>query len=111
MEVPMQISFEGIAHSDAVEARIREEAAKLERFYDRITSARVVLARPQHRHTKGDAYQVRIHLTIPGAQDIAVSRDADQDAYVTIRDAFDAARRQLQDLQDKRQKQARSNQA
>jgi ribosome-associated translation inhibitor RaiA len=103
MQVPLQITFEEIGHSDAIEARLREEADKLEQFYDRIISARVVVARPQHRHHKGDAYHIRIHLTLPDAADIAVSRDpavtgAHEDVYVTIRDAFKAARRQLQDV-------------
>ena len=108
MQTPLQLSFEHIGHSDAIEARIREEAAKLEQFYDRITSMRVVVARPQHRHHKGDIYQIRIHMTVPGAADLAISREpaatgAHEDVYVTIRDAFKAARRQLQDLARKRQ--------
>ncbi len=108
MQVPLHISFEGVQHSDAVEARIREEAGKLEHFFDRIVSARVVVARPQHRHNKGDTFQVRIHLAVPNAPDIVVSREpgpagAHEDVYVTIRDAFDAARRQLQDTVAKRE--------
>ncbi len=107
MQVPLQIAFEGIQHSDAIEARIKEEAEKLEQFSDRVLSARVVVARPQHRHHKGDTYQVRIHLIVPDAADIVVSREpaadgAHEDMYVTIRDAFKAARRQLQDVVRKR---------
>jgi ribosomal subunit interface protein len=103
MESPLKISFEGIDHSDAIEARIREEAEKLQQFFERIVSFRVVVARPQHRHHKGDVYQVRIHLVVPDAPDIVVSREpgldaAHEDMYVTIRDAFKAARRQLQDV-------------
>ncbi len=30
MQAPLQVAFEGIQHSDAIEARIREEAEKLE---------------------------------------------------------------------------------
>lgn len=102
MQTPLQISFEGLPHSAAIEARIREEAGKLERFYERITSIRIVVARPQHRHHKGDVYLIRIHLTVPGAAAIAISREPavtgeHEDVYVTIRDAFKAARRQLQD--------------
>jgi hypothetical protein len=72
------------------------------------TSARVVIGKPQHRHHKGDAYVVRLHLTIPGAADIAVSRDPaatgrHEDLEVTLHDAFDAARRELQDLVRRRQ--------
>jgi ribosome-associated translation inhibitor RaiA len=102
MQVPVQISFEHFPHSDAIEARVREEVGKLEQFYDRITAARVVIAKPQARHEKGDTYQVKVHLSIPGAPDVVVSRDpavtgAHEDAYVAVRDAFQAARRQLQD--------------
>ena len=108
MQTPLQLAFENIPHSDAVESRVREEAAKLEHFCDRITSMRVVVARPQHRHHKGDAYQIRIHVAVPGAADIAVSREpavdrAHEDIYVTIRDAFRAARRKLQDATSRRQ--------
>jgi ribosome-associated translation inhibitor RaiA len=102
MQVPLQINFEHIDHSTTIEARIREEVSKLEEFYNRITSARVVVGRPQHRHRKGDAYSVRIHLTVPGAADIVINRDpavtgVHEDVQVTIRDAFKSARRQLQD--------------
>lgn len=108
MQTPLQLTFEHIGHSDRIEARIRDEAAKLEQFCDRITSMRVVVARPQHRHHTGDVYQIRIHITVPGAPDIAISREpaatgAHEDVYVTINDAFKAAGRQLQDLVRKRQ--------
>jgi ribosome-associated translation inhibitor RaiA len=103
VQVPLHIVFEHVDHSDAIEASVRKQAQKLERFYDRITSARVVIGRPQHRRHKGDTYSVRIHLAVPGGQDVVVSRDPGatgrhEDAHVTLRDAFDAAGRQLQDL-------------
>ena len=47
MQAPLQVAFEGIQHSDAIEARIREQAEKLEQFFGRTISCRVVLARPQ----------------------------------------------------------------
>jgi cold shock CspA family protein len=102
MQVPLQIAFEHISHSDAIETAVRKEAQRLERFYDRITSARVVISRPQHRHHHGDAFCVRVHLALPGGKHVDISRDPaptgrHEDAYVTIRDAFDAAGRQLQD--------------
>jgi ribosome-associated translation inhibitor RaiA len=75
MQLPSQVVFEHLEQSDPLEARVREEAKKLEEFYGRITSVRVVVSRPQHRHEKGDTYQVRIHVTIPGAADIVISHD------------------------------------
>jgi cold shock CspA family protein/ribosome-associated translation inhibitor RaiA len=102
MQVPLQIVFEHLDQSDAIEAAVRKEAQRLERFYDRITSARVVVGRPQHRRHKGDTYSVRIHIALPGGKHVDVTREPaatgrHEDAYVTIRDAFDAAGRQLQD--------------
>src|SRR5512145_1442709 len=102
MQVPLQIIFEHIGHSDAIEAAVRKEAERLERFYDRITSARVVIARPQHRHHKGDTYCVRVHIAVPDGKHVDITSDPamtgrHEDANVTIREAFDAAGRQLQD--------------
>ena len=116
MQAPLQVAFEGIQHSDAIEVRIREEAGKLEQFFGRLTSCRVAIARPQHRHHKGDIYHIRIHLAVPDAADITVSREpaatgAHEDVYVTIRDAFKAARRQLQDLVREQQGQVKAHTA
>lgn len=102
MQVPIQILFEHVEHSDALEAVVRKEAQRLERFYDRITSMRVVIGRSQHRRHKGDTYCVRIHVALPGGRHVDITRDRavtgrHEDAHVTIRDAFDAAGRQIQD--------------
>ncbi len=107
MQVPLQVTYENIEHSDAIEARISDDWKKLEPFSDGVTSARAVVGRPQRRHNKGDSYQVRIDLTVAKAADIVVRRDpavtgAHDDVYVTIRDAFKATRRQLQDFASKR---------
>ena len=48
MKIPLQITFRGIPHSDAVEARIREKAAKLERFSSDIISCRVAVEAEHH---------------------------------------------------------------
>ncbi len=116
MQVPLEIVFEDMDPSDAIDARLREEAGKLEQFSDRITSARIVVAKPHQRQEKGNTYRLRIHITIPGAADIIVNRDpgdrgAHEDVYVTIRDAFGAARRQLQDQSRKRQGQVKAHEA
>ncbi len=101
MEQPLQIAFRDFPPSEAVEARIREEAAQLEQFYDRIQGCRVVVETPHRRHQQGKLYTVRIDLTVPG-HELVIGRKprqhhAHEDVYVAIRDAFDAAKRQLQD--------------
>ena len=75
MQVPLQIIFEHIDRSDAIEAAVRKEAERLERFFDRITSTRVVVARPQHRRHKGDTYSVRVHIALPGGKHVDVTRE------------------------------------
>ncbi len=101
MQIPVQITFRDVPPSEAVEAHIREKVAKLEKFFDHLMACRVVVEAPHRHHHKGRLYHVRIDLTIPGGE-LVVSRahndeHAHEDVYVAIRDAFDAARRQLQD--------------
>ena len=101
MQLPLQIAFRDMPPSEAVEAKIRERAAKLDRYYNRIMSCRVVVEAPHGRHHQGKLYHVRIDLTVPGGE-LLVRREpaahhAHEDVYVAIRDAFDAAQRQLAD--------------
>lgn len=101
MQLPLQISFRGVSRSLAIESNIRAHVARLERHCDRITSCRVIVESPHRRHHQGNVYHVGIHLTVPG-DELVVSHEpaedhAHEDAYVTLRDAFDAARRRLED--------------
>ena len=100
MQLPLQITFRHMDCSHAAAARIRERAEELDRFFDRIISCRVVVEFQHRRHQQGNLFQVHIDLTVPG-REIAVARDtalhAHEDVYVAIRDAFAAARRQLED--------------
>ena len=101
MQIPLQITFQNMEPSPAVEARIREKALKLDRFHDHIMACRVVVEPLGQHHHHGNLYQIRIDITVPG-NEVVVSRDsglnhAHEDIYVAIRDAFNAARRQLED--------------
>ncbi len=95
MTIPLQITFRDMPLSDAVEQRIREKAVKLERFNDRILGCHVVVEMPQRHKHQGKLHSVRIDLTVPG-RELAVNRVEDEDVYVAIRDAFNAALRQLE---------------
>jgi cold shock CspA family protein/ribosome-associated translation inhibitor RaiA len=101
MQLPLQISFHGLDRSDALEANVREHATKLEEFCDRVTSCHVVLEKPHKHHRRGNVYHVRIHVAVP-RRELVVDREpaedhAHEDPYVTVRDAFKAMRRQLED--------------
>lgn len=101
MKLPLQIQFLNLPPSEAIEANIREKAAKLEMFYHQIMSCKVVVEAPHKHQHKGHLYHVRIDITVPQGE-LVINRDAGknaahEDVYVAIRDAFDAARRKLQD--------------
>jgi ribosomal subunit interface protein len=96
MKTPLQITFRDIEHSDALEAHIREKAEKLETFFEPIMSCRVVVEMPHQHQSQGKFFSVRIDIGVPG-REIVVNRDRHEDAYVALRDAFDAAKRKLDD--------------
>ena len=101
MQIPLEISFRHMDPSAAMEAVIREKAAKLERYFDRVVACRVVVEAPHRRHTKGKLFSVGVTVAVPGKDLVANhtggNNHAHEDAYVAIRDAFDAAGRQLED--------------
>lgn len=101
MKLSPEITFRGIPATPALEADVLKKIEKLDRFFAHIMSCRVVVEAHHKHHHKGNIYHVRIALTVPG-RELVVSRDPEQshaheDAYVAIRDAFDAMHRQLED--------------
>jgi cold shock CspA family protein len=131
IKMPLQITFKNMAPSEVIEAHIREAALKLDSFYDEIMGCRVLVETPHQHHRKGKQYHVRIDLTVPGGElvikraprritdkplryqnapddvELQESREPSKyavhdDIQLAIRDAFDAARRKLQDYARRR---------
>jgi ribosome-associated translation inhibitor RaiA len=101
MQTPLQIAFHGLDRSEATREMIEEKVAWLEEVSDRITGCRVVIEVPHRHHRNGNQYLVRIDLTLPGGE-IVVNREPAQrteysDLTQAIRDAFDTARRLLEE--------------
>jgi ribosomal subunit interface protein len=101
MQVPLEITFRGFPHSDAVETKVREKVAKLEQFCDNIISCKVAVSAEHHHQHQGNLYSVMIDVAVP-QKHIVVSRDhhdkqAHEDLYVALRDAFEVAKRQLEE--------------
>ena len=106
MQIPLQITFRNLKRSPAVEAEVRQYAERLDKFYNRITSRRVVIEERHKHHQQGNHFHVSLDVTVPGGELVA-SREPDEhhrytDVHVAIRDAFDAMRRQLEDYVRKR---------
>lgn len=111
MQRPLEMTFRGLDSSPAVEAKVHEHAAKLEQFCEEIIGCRVMVEAPHRHHHKGNLYHVRVDLTLPG-KEIVITRDpkrhaAHEDLYVAIRDAFDGARRRLEDYVRRRRQQVK----
>jgi ribosome-associated translation inhibitor RaiA len=103
MQITPQITFEGSESSDAARDVITREIARLETHNKGITGCRVSVIAPSHKHRHGTGFQVHIWLTIPSYENIVVNNSASDDARhehaeVAIKDAFAAARRQVDDL-------------
>lgn len=119
MILPVQITFRNVEETREILDEIRSRAEKLESFYTPITSCRVLVEVPARHRKAGYPFHIRIDLTVPEGE-IVVKREPtlharDQDIAgerprkkmetrperrhlkVAIREAFDAARRQLQD--------------
>jgi cold shock CspA family protein len=119
MILPVQVTFRELEPNEQAEAWVREAAAKLDRLYPKIVSCRVAIEEPHQHRQRGNPYQVRVELSVPG-KELTVTREPKlpgspqripqrkrskrleidaphKDLHIAIRDAFSAARRQLQD--------------
>ena len=101
MQIPTHVTFRQLEHSPALEAKIRTLTEKLEQFSGDIIRCDTAVEKVQRRHHQGNIFYVRVRITVHG-DEIVVSKVSDdqqahEDAYVTVRDAFDAAKRQLEE--------------
>lgn len=103
---PLEIIVRDVPRTERLEQRIHDKVAKLAGLQPRITSLRVTVESPaHHRHQKGTPYRVKLEIGVPGTE-IVVTHESEEDhehddLSVALRDAFDAARRQLQERLDK----------
>ena len=102
MHAPIQIIFEGVLRSDAIEGCIRQEWEDLSDIDAPVTASRVVVSQPRAKHFSGDPCRLRVHLMVEGGREINVNHDPGagrrSDAMqLAIRDAFRIVRRRLED--------------
>jgi hypothetical protein len=120
----VQIIFRNMAVAPTLEREVHARAAWLETFYGAIVGRRVLIEFPHRHRSKGRPVHIRIDLAVPG-EDIIVDQNttrhfsgrgsqadrahraealksAHQDVVAAIHDAFDVARRRLEDFARKR---------
>lgn len=124
MATPIEITFRGIPSSEWIERDVRRRADRLRAHYPNIMAWHVVVDRPHRHHLEGNHFRLRLEVSVPGAE-IAVSHEANlhratrqlgeeewvkqfevegmrKDLRLVIREAFDVARRRMQDFCERR---------
>lgn len=108
MQIPVEIAFHNIQHSDWAEEAIREKIARLEKLFDRLVTCRVRVEKRASNANNSIPPVVRIEIAVPGHKDIVVSHEpehlqqkfSDPDMRIAINEAFRIAERQLLDFKE-----------
>ena len=115
MQVPLEVTYRDVEKTEALETLVREKVAKLEQVCDRLNSCRVAIEKIHDRPSSGSPYRVRIDMTVPGQELVAESNPGEEVQYVevqpVIRDAFDAARRQLKEISERQRNRVKTHEA
>ena len=106
MHTPIEIHFHGIEKSEAIEERVREKAAKLEKHFGRMSRCRVVLEAPHRSPQKPKVYRIKVEISLPRRRPIVVAHEragahAHAELPLAIREAFEAALRKVDDVSAK----------
>ena len=96
MQFTLHLTPKDLSLTRATVHHIQDKATKLAAVYPRLLKCRVVLEGPVHHHRKGGPYTARIDMTVPGAE-LVVNHHETADLRQAIREAFEAARRRLED--------------
>lgn len=99
MELPLTINAHDVILPEPLQAAIREKAAKLDKINGHLIGCRVTVEGPGSHHRNGGPYKVRIEISVPGSELVINQKEA-ADMTLAIRDAFDAARRRLEEHRD-----------
>jgi len=106
MDEHLQITFRGMSPSPAVETLIQERLERLLHASTLVRRCHVVIEQPHRHQKKGRHFSVRLDITTPLGE-VVVTRAPEgvtlhQPLQTLVRDAFDAAARQLEDRVDRR---------
>ncbi|MDO8909599.1 MAG: ribosome-associated translation inhibitor RaiA [Pseudohongiella sp.] len=110
MSNEFQVVFHNVDQSDALSESVQKRIEKLRRFSSDIIGGRVVLDSPHNNHHKGKVFSVAIEIHTSNKPVVVTQEQHDnhahEDLYVAIRDAFNAAERQLKSVDKKHRKEA-----
>jgi len=119
----VEVTFRNLKSSEWLDREIRQRARKLDTYCPDIVACRVLVGVPHRHREHGNRFEVHIDIVVPG-EEIAVSHSPSiretksdgegaigkrmeilgmrKDVLLVVRDAFAAAKRQLQDYARRR---------
>src|SRR3990172_6093439 len=103
MQIPLEVSFRNVRKTDKIDSLISDKVATLEKTCGYMNSCRIAVERPQKFQSSGNPYRVRIDITLPRGKEVIIRREAGEGTLhdpliAVVRDAFNAARRKLQEI-------------
>lgn len=106
MRIPADITYRNVEKTDALETLIHEKLAKLDEVCDHIMGCHIAIEQVHTNPQEGSPYRVRIDMTVPPQHELAVVKSPNEGVQYdslesVIRDAFDAARKQLKKLTER----------
>jgi hypothetical protein len=114
MQGPVTVTFKGIQKTKALEDLIYEKTAKLEQICSHMTSCRITVGIANQHQRTGSSFRVNIDLTIhPGHELVVKHKSSEVDLHDqlphVLRDAFNAADRQLKELVQRQQREVKTH--
>jgi ribosome-associated translation inhibitor RaiA len=123
MPVPLRLTLRQVRPTSKLRTEIRDKVEGLRKFHPRLLSGRVAVEMPHRHHTSGNRFHVRIELKVPGRLIVVnhepkvvgaspdegtakLTKAVEADVVyryldVALHAAFEAARRQLQEVSRK----------
>ena len=116
MQLPVEISYRGVAKSEEIEALIQAKAERLNKFCDHITRCDVIIEQPNHAQHSGSSYRVRLDLTVPpGHELVADERPTEHEMHEPltkiVNDAFKTMERQLKELVQRQRRDVKTHES
>lgn len=106
MHLAPRVTIRDLPPSAALEQHIGEKLDKIDKFCSEIMHFDVVVEQAQKNKNNGKLYNTRLAISVPG-EDFAINNAVNEDVYVSVRDAFDAATRKLQTYMRRRRREVK----
>src|SRR3990167_9311607 len=109
LQVPAQITFRGLPHSESIKEHIQEKVDRIQQFCHSIVSCHVVVEFENKNQHRGNLHNTRVTVTVPGKELVSTHNDV-IDMYLSIRTAFEDMTRQLESYVEHMQGQVKNHQ-